>query len=184
MSDSVPNVDVNVLTGGDQPLAPAPVSRLSRWISRIVRGSLVVAVLGSAVAYGALQAKPELANYVWFIEDDAPACGKAYREMAERGSCSLSAGGCCSQSASVAESGCCASKAVAAVLALGSEEPTCPHACPSAKAESTELAAAETTEVETTDAVATETVTAEGDAAVAVDAEPVTVEVAPESPAE
>jgi hypothetical protein len=179
MSDSVPNVDVNVLTGGDQPLAPAPVSRLGRWISRIVRGSLVVAVLGSAVAYGALQAKPELANYVWFIEDDAPACGKAYREMAAMGSCSLSAGGCCSQSASVAESGCCASKAVAAVLALGSEEPTCPHACPSAKAESTELAAAETT-----DAVATETVTAEGDAAVAVDAEPVTVEVAPETPAE
>ena len=121
MSDSVPNVDVNVLTGGDQPLAPAPVSRLGRWISRIVRGSLVVVVLGSAVAYGALQAKPELANYVWFIEDDAPACGKAYREMAE---------------------------------------------------------------VETTDAVATETVTAEGDAAVAVDAEPVTVEVAPETPAE
>lgn len=178
MSDSVPNVDVNVLTGGDQPLAPAPVSRLGRWISRIVRGSLVVAVLGSAVAYGALQAKPELANYVWFIEDDAPACNKTYREM---GSCSLSAGGCCSQSASVAESGCCASKAVAAVLALGSEEVTCPHACPSAKAESTELAAAETTEVETTDAVATETVTAEGDAAVAVDAEPVTVEVTPET---
>lgn len=179
MSDSVPNVDVNVLTGGDQPLAPAPVSRLGRWISRIVRGSLVVAVLGSAVAYGALQAKPELANYVWFIEDVAPVCNKAYREM---GSCSLSAGGCCSQSASVAESGCCASKAVAATLALGSEEATCPLACPSAKAESTELAAAETTEVESTDAVTEETVTA--DAAVAVDAEPVTVEVAPETPAE
>jgi hypothetical protein len=181
MSESVPNVDVNVLTGGDQPLAPAPVSRLGRWISRIVRGSLVVAVLGSAVAYGALQAKPELANYVWFIEDDAPVCNKAYREM---GSCSLSAGGCCSQSASVAESGCCASKAVAAVLALGSEEPTCPHACPSAKAESTELAAAETTVDQTTDAVTAEIVTTEGDAAVAVDAEPVTVEVTPETPAE
>jgi len=136
MSDShsvqpQPVSGVNLLAGGDQPLVVDPSARPASgsWSSRILRGVLAVALVGSAGAYGALRANPNLANYI-------PLASTVDRTPeAHRDSCPLT-GGCPLSASTPSRSSCCSAalKALAEASATADELVTgvsasCPR-CP------------------------------------------------------
>jgi hypothetical protein len=121
--------DLNLLSGGDQKLETPAVACSTKacWPTRIMRGMLAVAVLGAVGAYGALQANPNLANYVPFVNEfDSPCSSGMLGDHCPLTGCPLSAA-----SGTKAEAGCCSASS-AALASSASEE--CPHSCPLSKA--------------------------------------------------
>lgn len=144
-----PASDVNLLAGGDQPLVvePAACSTRGCWSTRIMRAVVIVAVLGSAGAYGALQANPNLANYIPLGStiDRMPGIMRDHCPLS--GDCPLSASaqsnpGCCSAARAALDE----TASSAETLATG-ESPTCPHCRPdsSARADAGAVSSADAT---------------------------------------
>jgi len=101
-----PASGVNLLGGGDQPLVveSAVCSTRGCWPTRIMRAVLVVAVLGSAGAYGALQANPNLATYIPLGNSGDAMPGFSREHCSSH--CPLS-GGCPLSASTASPSGCC-----------------------------------------------------------------------------
>lgn len=143
-----PNSDVNLLAGGDQPLVvESACSTSGCWPTRIMRAVVIVAVLGSAGAYGALQANPNLATYIPLDSAVDPMPGFMRDHCPLSGDCPLSASsrsnpGCCSAAKAALD------EAAATAETLATEEsPTCPHfpAKSAFQAESGDAASADAT---------------------------------------